>query len=111
MIFRTVDLRPRLLHEAVEVRDGVLHHPALNRVGLIKAPRVAPDEDEAVLVVIVGFPLHVFSGLAQQLVVEPENRLVVVLLLALIIGWGITLVLRPLIKGKANRTTEAGNDK
>lgn len=30
---------------------------------------------------------------------------------ALIIGWGITLVLRPLIKGKANRTTEAGNDK
>ena len=47
----------------VKIGDGILDYLELDGVWIIATFGVAFDEDEAVLIVVVGFPLYLLTGL------------------------------------------------
>src|SRR6202047_4357100 len=65
----------RILHVAIEIGDGVFYDLEVYGIGAVGPVGVALDEDESVFVVIEGFPLHIFAGFLEKLVIQSEDRL------------------------------------
>jgi hypothetical protein len=52
----------------VKEHDGVAHRLDLYWIGIVNAVFIAADIDEAVFVMIIGFPPGILAGFLQQIV-------------------------------------------